>query len=100
MEVARVTEIRACFCTECGNPVGEAWRCRDCKKVYPFVMRMPKNRAAGKRGLQDWAEMHRCPYCKSLRTEPVPLKEDEETLDSPAKTQPDKKTKKQSATRQ
>jgi hypothetical protein len=85
IETARVTEIRSCFCSKCGNPVGEAWRCRDCGKVFPFVMRMPKNRAAGKRGLQDWAEMHRCPHCQSLRTEPVPLTEETPKSGKPAK---------------
>ena len=88
VETRRVTEIRACFCSKCGSPVGEAWRCRDCEKVFPFVMRMPKNRAAGKRGLQDWALMHRCPYCKSLHTEPVPLEGEEKPVRSTAKPQP------------
>ena len=78
VEVARVKQIRACFCSECGNPVGEAWRClaSDCRKVFPFVMRRPKNRAAGKAGLRDWFEAHACPYCRSLRTEPVPVEEE------------------------
>lgn len=77
VEIALVTDIHATFCSKCGNPVAEAWRCRDCGKVFPFVQRMPKDRAPGRRGLQDWAEMHRCPFCKSLKTEPVPLKEEE-----------------------
>ena len=77
IETARVTEIHACFCSKCGSPVAEAWRCQDCHKVFPFVMRMPKDRVPGRRGLQDWAEMHRCPFCNSTRTEPLPLQETE-----------------------
>ncbi len=76
VEMARVSDINATFCSKCGNPVAEAWRCRDCGKAFPFVQRIPKDRATGRRGLQDWAEMHRCPFCKSLKTEPVPLKEE------------------------
>jgi hypothetical protein len=83
VEVARVTQIRTCFCSKCGSHVGEAWRCRECRKTFPFVLSMPKDRAAGKRGLQDWAEMHRCPHCRSLLTEPVPMEGDNANPDAP-----------------
>jgi len=86
VEVARVKQIRACFCSECDAPVGEAWRCLapDCRKVFPFVARRPKNRAAGKAGLRDWFEAHACPYCRSLRTEPVPVEEERKSKGSQA----------------
>ena len=69
--VARVKQIHGCFCAKCGFPVGEAWRCLECGRTFPFVHRLPRDRAAGKKALEDWSFAHRCPHCNSQRTEPV-----------------------------
>ena len=80
-EVRRIQDIRDYRCSSCKGNLAYAWRCLDCKELFPFTRpagdALPDDASreglSGKFvGLPDWDEMHKCPHCGSLDTVPVP----------------------------
>lgn len=65
--------IEKARCTQCGGRIGEAWRCLDCKKDFPFIM--PKDTAKQNgdkfKSMNSVRKAYRCPHCNSENTESI-----------------------------
>ncbi|HPN84589.1 MAG TPA: hypothetical protein PK821_04550 [Victivallales bacterium] len=62
-------------CSQCGENIGIAWKCRDCKYEFPIVIRPAPENLKENEKPEYYLNYCRCPNCSSYNTDPMLIKE-------------------------